>query len=189
MSTVIVISELHQVPPAERWSRLIVPLSEELESSGLGRILDFDTLRQQAIEFGRIDAEELAVELVDLGYGRELVKRVISAAGVKRRKAETPKRWLDYRCQEYFSSQLAQHGCWDEAGQLWLIEPAERVEEEVEAEFLQIGRPGVDSIVFGYRKGKPGFWAYHRMVDQEFQYLAPTIMQFLDGWSSGEIRL
>jgi hypothetical protein len=102
---------------------------------------------------------------------------------------EVPERWRDYRCDDYFSSPLATHGYWHEPGQLWLIEPCKRVEEESEAEFLQVGRPGVDSIGFGYRKGQLGFWALHRMEGGRFQYLAPTVLQFLDGWLVGAISV
>ena len=101
---------------------------------------------------------------------------------------EIPERWKAYPCEDYFSSPLALHGYWDEPGQIWYIEPAERVEEDSEAAFLQVGRPGVDSIGFGYRIGRPGFWAYHRM-EREFQYLAPTVEQFVDGWLSGKISV
>lgn len=102
MSTVIVISEMQQLSPVDRWPRLVEPLSDELNVSGLGRILDFDTLRQQVTDFGRLDAEELAVELNDFGFGRELVNRVVGAAGLNRRTSETPMRWRDYHCDEYF---------------------------------------------------------------------------------------
>jgi hypothetical protein len=102
---------------------------------------------------------------------------------------EVPERWRDYPCEDYFSSPLATEGYWDEPGQLWLIEPYERAEEEPESGFLQVGTPGVDSIGFGYRKGQPGFWALHRMVTGEFQYLAPTVLQFLEGWLAGSITV
>jgi hypothetical protein len=104
-------------------------------------------------------------------------------------KMKIPHQWCGYPCDDYFSSPLAMQGYWDEPGQLWLIEPAERVEEDLQAEFLQVGRPGVDSIGFGYRKGEPGFWAYHRMVDTEFQFLAPSVQQFLEGWLNGSITV
>jgi len=100
-----------------------------------------------------------------------------------------PNKWRDYACDDYFESRLAADGFWDEAGQLWLIEPTERVAEEPEADFLQVGRPGVDDIGFGYRKNQPGFWAFHRMVDREFQYLAPSVQDFLDGWLAGKISI
>ena len=102
---------------------------------------------------------------------------------------DIPEHWRGYPCQDYFSSALAIEGYWDEPAQLWLIEPAERVEEDVKSEFLQVGRPGVDSIGFGYRKGHPGFWALHRMVTREFQYLAPTVKEFMAGWYAGEISV
>jgi hypothetical protein len=100
---------------------------------------------------------------------------------------EVPDCWRDYPCQDYFSSPLAVDGLWDESSQLWLIESAEGVKEEAASKFLQVGRPGVDSIGLGYRKGHPGFWALHRIVEQEFQYLASTIQEFLEGWFAGSV--
>jgi hypothetical protein len=101
---------------------------------------------------------------------------------------DVPEHWGPYSCADYYSSQLAAHGYWDEPGQLWTIEPAERVEEDAEAEFLQVGRPGCDNIGFGYRRGQPGLWAYHRM-ERRFQYLAPSVQLLLDGWLSGKISV
>jgi hypothetical protein len=101
---------------------------------------------------------------------------------------DVPEKWRAYSCEDYFSSPLSVHGYWDEPGELWLIEPCERVEEELDAEFLQVGRPGVDRIGFGYRKGHSGLWAYHR-VELRFQYLAESVMQLLDGWLSGRIEI
>jgi hypothetical protein len=78
-----------------------------------------------------------------------------------------------YDCAEYLGSDWAREGLWDENAQLWLIEPSARAEEDAAIGFLQIGRPGVDGIGFGYRLGHAGLWAYHPM-EQRFQWLAPT---------------
>ena len=101
---------------------------------------------------------------------------------------DVPTQWRSYPCEEYLSSHLATEGYWDERAQLWVIEPADRVEEQAEAEFLQVGRPGVDGVGFGYRKNRAGFWAFHRL-DREFQYLAPTITGFVKGWYDSSIVL
>jgi hypothetical protein len=100
---------------------------------------------------------------------------------------DVPERWRGYPCEDYFSSPLAAEGYWDEPGQLWLIEPAERVEED-NAGFLQVGRPGVDGIGLGYRIGQRGIWAYYPM-EREYRYLAPTVLQFLEGWLSGQLSV
>jgi hypothetical protein len=102
---------------------------------------------------------------------------------------DVPDVWRGYFCNDYFSSSLASDGFWDEPSKLWLIDPCERVEEEPEAEFLQVGRAGVDSIGFGYRKGQTGFWALHRMEGRKFQYLAASVQEFLDGWFAGRITV
>ena len=94
----------------------------------------------------------------------------------------------EYPCSDYFQSELSEHGLWDEEGQLWLIVPATDVEERPEIGFLAVGRPGVDGIEFGYRKAEPGCWAYYPM-EGKFQFLAPTIQEFLKGWYSGIISV
>jgi hypothetical protein len=100
-----------------------------------------------------------------------------------------PEQLKSYPCDDSYQSPLAEQGYWEESGQLWLIEPVERVEEDANVQFLQVGRPGVDKTGFGYRKGRPGFWAYHRMVEERFQYLAPSLALFLEGWLSGRITV
>ena len=97
----------------------------------------------------------------------------------------------DYPCEDYFLSTLSEDGYWDEDNQVWCIEPLERIEENVEDEFLQVGRPGVDGIGFGYRQQQPGFWASNPIepIEQRFQYLAPTVQEFLSGWMSGQITI
>ena len=99
---------------------------------------------------------------------------------------EIPDQFKKYDCADYFISELSDQGFWDEAGQVWLIEPASRVEELCDSRFLQVGRPGVDGIGFGYRKDVPGFWAYHP-IESEYQLLATTLAEFLKGWYSGNI--
>ena len=100
-----------------------------------------------------------------------------------------PEQWRDYPCEDYFASSLAIEGFWDEAAQLWLIEPMMHLEEDDGAEFLQVGRPGVDDIGFGYREGRPGFWAFHRLCEPRFQYLASSITEFLNAWLANRLEL
>lgn len=97
--------------------------------------------------------------------------------------------WSAYPCQDYCSSELAREGFWDESNQLWLIEPRDRVEEDPTIGFLQVGRPGVGGIGFGYRRHHPGFWACHRSEGGEFQYLGPSIRHFLEDWLAGRVAV
>ena len=188
MCTLIVVSELQQLTQTERWPRLVLPLSEKLTHSGLGRILEFDSLRSEAAQFGRIEAEEVTVKLNHFDYGRELVDRVVDAAGLKRDELRRPLRWHDFGCDDYFSSPYAKHGYFDEADQYWLIEPANRVYEDAERQFLIVGGPGWDGMEWGYCRGKSGLWVWYP-IDDEFRYLAPTTEALLDGWLSGAIEL
>jgi hypothetical protein len=92
----------------------------------------------------------------------------------------------DFDADEYLNSGDYREGVFDEDAQIQLIEPPERA---IEREgFLVIGRPGVDGIEWGYRKGMPGIWAYYP-IDDEFRRLASDLEQFLDGWYRGEITV
>lgn len=93
-----------------------------------------------------------------------------------------------YQCADYLSSAWAETGLWDEDAQLWLIEPLSRLEEHDQIDFLQVGRPGVDGIAFGYRSGHNGFWAYHP-VERRFQLLAPSLSEFVKGWAAHTITV
>ena len=106
---------------------------------------------------------------------------------------EIPKKFKDYPCSDYFDSSLALNGYWDERGQIWCILPAAEIEELIDhngqpLNFLHVGRPGIDGISFGYRKNEMGFWAYHPIVG-EFEYLADTILDFLNNWIAGQNKI
>jgi hypothetical protein len=54
--------------------------------------------------------------------------------------------------------------------------------------FLQIGRPGVDGIGFGYRKGQSGIWAYYPL-ENEFIMICSTLDEFIYKWQANQIKL
>ena len=101
---------------------------------------------------------------------------------------DVPDVWRDYECRDYFESPLAEEGWWDEGGQYWYIEPAERVREDGAREFLIIGGPGVDGIRWGYRKRQRGIWAYYPIED-EFVLLADSATALREGYGSGRIKV
>jgi len=188
MNAIVVITELSQLPPEERWPRFVEPLAAALGKSGLGWILELDSLQREANEFGRIRAKEVAVELVNGGYGRELIERLVVEAGFERGLPICPRRWREYHCQDYFASKWAKKGCWDEPSQLMLILPADEVEERPELSFVVVGRPGVDGIEFGYRKGYEGVWAYYP-TDGEFVLMARSVDKLATGWQAGNLSV
>ena len=93
-----------------------------------------------------------------------------------------------YHCVEYLNSRWAVDGLWDEQAQLWLIEPFSRTHQLHDADFLQIGRPGVDGIGFGYRADFEGLWAYYP-VDQVFKFLAASVAILVQEWMDGKITV
>ena len=169
--------------PARLWETLIAPLAQELDASGLGRISDFDALHRDAMNVGRIESDELIIQLSHLSYGRELIDRVIRASGLALVEPSIPQRWRDYPCTEYFSDGWWERGHFSELSQLWVIAPLQRAREIADIEFLSIGTSGCDGIDFGYRKGHPGLWAYFPIRD-EFKAMASTISELIDGWCS-----
>jgi hypothetical protein len=88
---------------------------------------------------------------------------------------DVPNKWLACSCSDYFLSPLSETGWWDPEGQCWYVEPATRVREDTSRGFLVIGRPGVDGIEWGYRRGKPGVWAHYPIKDG-FRLLAESAL-------------
>ena len=101
---------------------------------------------------------------------------------------EVPEKWHRYDCEDYFRSPLAEHGWWDDEGQYWYVEPAQRLRENSAREFLVIGGPGVDGIEWGYRRGRQGIWA-HYPIEDEFLLLARSASDLREGYSSGRITV
>lgn len=97
-------------------------------------------------------------------------------------------KWDAYSCADYLSSRLAQTGWWDEEGQCWYILRADRAYEDEARALLVIGGPGVDGIVWGYRRGHSGVWAYYPM-DDELVLIAESALDLEAGYASGRIRV
>ncbi len=101
---------------------------------------------------------------------------------------DVPAAWRDYDCGDYYQSSLSETGWWDGPAQCWYIEPAERVHEDRAHELLVIGRPGVDGIEWGYRRGHRGIWARYP-IDGSFVLLAASAAYLREGYSSGRIAV
>jgi hypothetical protein len=187
LTGLIVITGLEGLEPTERWSRLIAPLATQLEDSGLGELVDLSSLRQEVEERRSIDATEIAIRLRNFDYGRPLVDQVVAAAGLTSTHVRWPERWKSFPCDDYFASTYCRTGYFDETGQYWYVVPFDRIFEDEEAGFLEVGGAGFDGIRFGYRRGQPGIWAYP--VAGEFVQVGETVDSFLQGYLSGAIRV
>jgi hypothetical protein len=62
--------------------------------------------------------------------------------------------------------------------------PTSEIELVEQEQFLGVARPGVDGILFGYRSGQPGIWAYYPSSG-EFKFMSPALSGFVKGWFSG----
>jgi len=101
---------------------------------------------------------------------------------------DTPQKWREYECGDYFQSPLAEYGWWDEESQCWYVEPADSVYEDGVSGLLVIGGPGVDGIRWGYRRDQPGVWA-HYPIEDEFVLVAASASELRVGYSSGRIQV
>lgn len=188
MRGIVVVTGLDQLPPSGWWPCFVAPLAAELAESGLGRLLDLDTLQRDAASGASPGPTEVVVDLVNLDYGRQLIGRVVERAGIRPLTGAVPERWREFGCSDYFGSPLAKYGHWDEVGQYWYVWPSDRVYEKAEFPFLVIGGPGVDGIDWGYRADQPGLWAYYP-IGGDFVWLAPTADALLGGWLAGIIKV
>jgi hypothetical protein len=88
-----------------------------------------------------------------------------------------------YPCDEYFASEWATTGLWDEPSQITLVLSAAEIEELPGVPFLVVSRVG-DGVALGYRPSHPGLWAYLR-EDREFALMAPSLVEFVDRFYAG----
>jgi hypothetical protein len=102
--------------------------------------------------------------------------------------ARVPDRWRAYPCDEYFEDGWWLRGHYDEESYTLVIVPLEEAYENMEFEFFAVGRSGSDGIDFGFRKGALGLWAFHP-IECEFQYMAPTVAQLVEGWCGGRLAV
>jgi|SRR5271170_6305990 len=99
-----------------------------------------------------------------------------------------PTRLRRYTCDDYFASDWSTRGCWDEEAQRNVIVPADEVQEYPDRGFLAVGRPGADGILFGYREGQTGLWAYYP-IENAFVPVAGTLIDLVEGWLAGRIKV
>lgn len=101
---------------------------------------------------------------------------------------EVPAHLRQYPCDDYFASEWAGTGYWCAPSQLVVVFRAADIQELPEIGFLAVGRPGADGILFGYRSGEPGVWAYYP-IDREFEPVAPSVASLVRRWTDGLVRL
>ncbi|RBP40424.1 hypothetical protein DES53_108131 [Roseimicrobium gellanilyticum] len=99
-----------------------------------------------------------------------------------------PEEYRPFACREYFEDGWSAQGHFDEDSQTLVIVPLDRSYVASEISFFAIGRSGLGGIDFGFRIGHQGLWAYHP-IDQEFQFMAPTVAALVEGWCSGKLSI
>ena len=80
----------------------------------------------------------------------------------------------------------SERGFFDKESQTLLIMPITEVYEDTTVKFFATGRSGADGIDFGYRKRHEGLWVYYS-IDDEFKYMAESIIELKEGWCSGKL--
>jgi len=189
---IVALTEARFLAPEERWPTLIAPLQDQLEESGLARVVDFEALGDETAELGYCPVEEIALELTSdaylQGYGPELVDQILASTGLTPRADLMPRRWATYQCEDYFAEGWSVRGHFDELSQVWLVVSFRQAVEDTDLALLTIGTPGVDGIRFGYRLGLPGLWAYYPQ-EGEFQEVAPTVAALVETYTNGCLLL
>ena len=94
----------------------------------------------------------------------------------------------EFGCEEYFTSSTFRRGVIVAECQTPVVYPASQLRVLPELHFLAIGSAGADGIEFGYRVGHLGLWALHP-YEQEFQFVASSIPELVEGWRSGAISV
>ena len=171
----------------DRWSTFLKELASQLSGSGLG------SFSGEATPSDGGATVDLLVVLRDIDYGRPLLEKCVRDNGISIERPIVPRRWVDYRCDEYFAD-----GWWNrehpdidpESRELGLevMLDRERIYEDLEHEFLAVGWSGCDGIDFGYRKQHGGLWAYYPGEDY-FEPKAPNIPALRKGWSDGSVTV
>jgi hypothetical protein len=69
-----------------------------------------------------------------------------------------------------------------------VVVPAGETELDRDPDLFAIGRPGVDGIAFGYRRGHGGIWAFYP-IGREFVRVADSTSDLVERWRSNRIRL
>ena len=101
---------------------------------------------------------------------------------------QLPTHLRGYLCSDYFASEWATTGFWCEKSRLLVIVPALEVEELPQVSLLAVGRAGVDGILFGYRLGMSGLWAFYP-IEQEFVLVAASVTELVKKWIDGPLNL
>src|SRR5687768_15326141 len=184
----IIVIDVSQLPPGDQRTRFLATLRGELETSGLGEMLEQAPGSPDGSAADYFGVHEVAVALAHADYGRELADRLVFEAGLRPRCSVMPTRWRPFNCEDYFASDLAERGYYDPDGQYEYIYPRERTYEDDHRDILVIGSPGCDGIAWGYRRSMTGIWAWYP-IGAEFRYMAPGVESLLDGWLAGTIHV
>ena len=123
-----------------------------------------------------------------MDYGRPLLEECVRESRISIERPIVPRRWIDYRCDDYFHEGWAERGHLHEPSQTLAICPLAEAYEIADIEFFAVGRSGWDGIDFGFRKGRSGLWAF-RPIDRDFKFMAATVAELVEGWCSSRLSV
>ncbi len=176
-----------------RWSTFLAAMATRLASSGLGAIPGEVVVDENAT----ID-DDLLVALRNLDYGRSLLEECVRSCSISVERPIVPRRWINYRCDEYFADDWWYPEEYDRKNHLWDGIPEShlwngvfdytRMYEDPQYAFLAIAGSGCDGVDFGYRQGCEGLWALYRGEDY-YKLMAPSIAALRDGWCGGTLSI
>jgi hypothetical protein len=84
--------------------------------------------------------------------------------------------------------QAPRDGVYSQEEHYWTVRPVDEWEVIDCPGWVSIGGPGVDGIQFCCHPEKDGIYTYHP-IERQFEPVATTVADLVDGWQSGRIKV
>jgi hypothetical protein len=84
--------------------------------------------------------------------------------------------------------QAPNEGVYCQDSQYWIVRRVDEWEEIDYPGWISIGGPGVDGIQFCCHAENDGIYTYHP-IEGQFDLVAETVADLVDGWQSGRIKV
>ena len=173
--------ETVSIPPDFSLHDCTEQLGSRLNQSGLGSC--------ESIVLDTNIRNDFCVILRNTNYGRPLLDNWLADSGLIVCNPIKPLRWAEFQCDEYFNN-----GWWDKskpdevADSCSAVSDKTGIYEDVQNDFLAIGWPGIDGVMFGYRRHMAGLWACYP-GENYFREMADDLDGLQDGWNNGPLAV
>ena len=173
--------ETVSIPPDVSLRVCTEQLASRLHQSGIGSC--------ESIVLETKIRKDFFVILRNTNYGRLLLDNWLADYGLIVCNPIKPFRWAEFQCDEYF-----RNGWWDKSKYEGVedgfsaVSDKTGIYEDVQNDFLAIGWPGIDGVMFGYRRHMAGIWACYP-GEKYFREMATDLDGLQDGWTNGPLAV